>query len=101
VSFDEHDPDLATGLVLGHAETSPGQEVSIAALRYSDVYRREQGVWRFARRTVRFLYYVPVRDYPGVLASQDRITVAGKRLPGDYPESLPSWRKVLEAPDPS
>lgn len=99
ITFDDSDPDRATGLVLGHAETCPHDEVSIAALRYSDEYVRQSGRWLFAKRTVRFLYYVPVRDYPSVLATTQRLTVGGKQLPADYPESLPSWQKVLAAPN--
>ncbi|RZJ22553.1 MAG: nuclear transport factor 2 family protein [Haliea sp.] len=97
VVFDEADPDHATGLVLGHAETCPDKIVSIAAMRYADDYRREGGVWRFSRRTLTFLYYVPVTDYPSVLATPLRLAVGGQRLPGDYPESLDSWKKVLAA----
>ena len=62
ISFDESDKDRATGLVLSHAETSPNGVVSIAAMRYADEYARESGQWRFARREIQFLYYVPAAD---------------------------------------
>ena len=101
VAFDEADPDHATGLVLGHAETCPDATVSVAAMRYSDDYRRIDGRWLFKRRTLTFLYYVPVTEYPSVLATTLRLAVGGTRLQGDYPESLASWKKVLEAPDPA
>lgn len=89
--------DDATGLVLAHAETSPGNEVSLAAMRYRDAYRREAGTWRFARREVSFLYYVPARDFATALASPTRLTVQGRRQPSDYPESLPAWQDFARA----
>jgi len=98
VAFDDNDGDHATGLVLGHAETCPNGTVSIAAMRYADDYRRIDGRWFFARRTLTFLYYVPVTEYATVLATPLRLAVGSNRLPGDYPESLESWQKVLEVP---
>jgi len=98
VAFDENDADLATGLVQGHAETCPNGTVSIAAMRYADDYRRVDGRWLFARRTLTFLYYVPVTEYATVLATPMRLAVGSNRLPGDYPENLESWQKVLAAP---
>ena len=92
VTFDEANPDRATGRVLSHAETCPGQIVSLAAMRYHDDYRREQGVWRFARREISFLYYVPVTEYSSVLNEKNRLTVRGQRRPADYPESLRAWQ---------
>ena len=68
------------------------------AMRYADDYRRIDGRWLFARRTLTFLYYVPVTEYGSVLATPLRLAVGGKRLPGDYPESLSSWQKVLATP---
>ncbi len=91
VHMDEEDPDKATGLVLSHAETSPDGVVSIAAMRYLDDYRREQGLWRFARREIHFLYYVPAAEYTTGLTRTDRVTIGGERLAADYPERLPAW----------
>jgi len=95
LAFDDDDENHATGVVLGHAETCPNGTVSIAAMRYADDYRRLEGRWLFARRTLTFLYYVPVTEYATVLATPLRLVVGSNRLPGDYPESLESWRKVL------
>jgi len=95
LAFDDDDENHATGLVLGHAETCPNGTVSIAAMRYADDYRRIDGRWLFARRTLTFLYYVPVTEYATVLATPLRLAVGSTRLPGDYPESLESWQKVL------
>ncbi len=90
--FDEADPDRASGVVLAHAETSPAGVVSLAAMRYFDDYRREGGRWRFARREIRFLYYVPAAEYATVLTSPRRVAMGGERVAADYPESLPAWR---------
>lgn len=92
IRFDPDNPDLATGTVLSHAETSPNNEVSLAAMRYQDIYRRDGGKWRFQKRSIEFLYYVPAKDYPGVFGSEERVTVGGARIKADYPESLPSWQ---------
>ena len=93
VRFDDADANRATGLVLSHAETTPGNEVSLAAMRYNDTYRREDGRWRFAKRVVSYLYYVPAREYATSLSSPTRLMIGGVRRPADYPESLPSWRE--------
>lgn len=85
-------PDEATGLLLSHAETSPNNEVSLAAMRYHDKYIRIKGRWLFAERTIKFLYYVKARDFPTVFATANRISVGGRSLPADFPESLPAWQ---------
>ena len=85
-------PDEASGLVLAHAETSPNQEVSLAAMRYEDVYRKVGRRWLFARRRINFLYYVPAKDFPQSLTSATRITVSGRSLPADYPEQTAPWQ---------
>ena len=92
IRFDDNDPNGATGLVLGHAETSPNGIASVAALRYHDGYRREGGVWRISAREIHFLYYSPMSEMPQVLSEADRVTVGGERLAADYPESLPAWQ---------
>ncbi len=91
VRFDRG-PDEASGLVLAHAETSPNNEVSLAAMRYADVYRRVGGRWLFARRQINFLYYVPAKDYLQSLTTPARITVSGRSLSADYPERTDAWR---------
>jgi ketosteroid isomerase-like protein len=92
VRFDEKNPDRATGLVLSHAETTPHGVVSLAAMKYDDEYRREEGVWRFASRCISFLYYVPATAYTEGLSRAGRVHVGGKTLPADYPENLPAWQ---------
>jgi len=92
VRFAEADMDRASGTVLAHAETSPSDIVSLAAMRYYDDYRREAGRWRIARREIRFLYYVPVAEYATALASRKRVAMRGDRVPADFPEQLEAWQ---------
>ena len=100
ISFDESDKDRATGLVLSHAETSPNGVVSIAAMRYADEYARESGQWRFARREIQFLYYVPAADYTQSLNQEKRVIMGGEKLPADYPERLPAWQEFIDQHGP-
>ena len=90
ITFDN--ADHAKGLVLGHAETSPDGVASVAALRYHDEYRREDGRWRYARRAIHFLYYSPMTAMPSVLNTTRRVTIGEERVNADYPESLPAWQ---------
>jgi ketosteroid isomerase-like protein len=92
IRFDQGSEHAASGLLLSHAETSPGGVHSLSAMKYDDVYRLEDGAWRFARRSISFLYYVPVSEYDGVLTQTDRVVAGDRRLPGDYPENLPAWQ---------
>ena len=93
VTVDPNDPNLATGLVHSHAETSPNAVQSISAMRYEDVYRREDDKWQFAKRTISFLYYVPMNEHDGVLTRKDRVLMNGERYPADYPETLDGWQR--------
>ncbi len=100
IRIDPADPDRATGRVMAHAETTPGGVHSLAALRYDDAYVRQGGVWRFARRTLAFLYYVPAARYPGALAEALRLHAGPARLPADLPETLASWKAFAAAHPP-
>jgi len=92
VEIDANDSDKATGLVYSHAETTPNTVHSISAMKYFDDYRREGGQWRFAKRVINFLYYVPVAEYSGALNSKARVVIGDDRLTADYPESLAQWQ---------
>ncbi len=78
--------DTATGLVAAHAELAIGEQTVIVALRYTDRYVREDGVWCFQERTVAQLYAMPLADLLTGLAETDR-----KRWPGTAaaPADLP------------
>ena len=101
LEIDSADPNRGTGLVLSHAETTPNGVVSIAAMRYQDDYRRESdGQWRFAKRVISFLYYVPASGYSQGLNHPDRVVMGGNRLKADYPEALPAWQAFIDAHGP-
>ncbi|MCB1362289.1 MAG: nuclear transport factor 2 family protein [Rhodobacter sp.] len=94
-----HDPVIrfqsdteATGTIFCHAETTPNGTQSLAALRYDDAYRLEEGAWRIARRVLHFFYYVPAADYAQALTRPDRVVVSEGRVAADYPESSDTWR---------
>jgi ketosteroid isomerase-like protein len=86
------DADSATGIVTSHAEVWRHGRAFIAAIRYADTYRREEGRWRFADRLLSFFYYLPVDEYAKGLGDPLRMWVYGDQRPADYPEALPSWR---------
>ncbi len=92
VRFDPTDPQRATGLVLSHAETCPDGVASLAAMRYEDNYRRVDGRWLFAKRVIKFLYYVPVSEYGDALKGGPRVVAGDRRIHADFPESLPAWQ---------
>ena len=96
IDIDPSNADQATGLVLGHAETSPNGIVSIAAMRYLDSYRRESGSWFFARREIQFLYYVPATEYSQSLNQPQRVVMGEQRLDADYPEKIAPWRNFAD-----
>lgn len=93
VAFDDADPDRATGLVLSHAETTPNNIVSLSAMKYEDEYRRIGGRWLFAKRVIKFLYYVPVTEYSRALNAEDRLAVGQERRKADYPETVKAWQE--------
>lgn len=101
IQMDATDPDRATGLVLSHAETTPNGVVSIAAMRYADDYRRESdGQWRFSKRVISFLYYVPAVDFGQGLNKTNRVAIGGALIGADYPEKLPVWNEFIDAHGP-
>lgn len=83
----------ARGRVSGHAELWRNGRMMVTGLRYDDVYRNSEDGWKFADRTISFLYYVPVGDYPNILGTPDRNRAYADPRPADFPERLPSWIK--------
>lgn len=84
--------ERATGTLSAHAELWRNDQMMVTALRYEDVYRREDETWRFAARELSFLYYVPVAEYVRVLGEEKRMRAYAEPASADYPECLPSWR---------
>lgn len=86
--FDDQDPDVATGLVSGHAEVVREGETMVVALRYHDVYRRTERGWRIAERVMGYMYYLPVTEYVETMKKDDRSLVYGDPRPADWPSVL-------------
>jgi ketosteroid isomerase-like protein len=94
ISFDETNPDLATGLVLSHAEMNRKGVAMLAAIRYHDSYQRHAKVWRFRERVLTFMYYVPTSEYLDALGAglATRNRAYDMPQPGDWPETLSTWQ---------
>lgn len=86
ISFDEGDPPSATGIVFAHAESTPDNTPTITGFRYDDTYRREDGQWKFASRTLAFLYYLPLVDYIARVGVPDRVKIGGTWQKADIVE---------------
>lgn len=95
VTFDDADPDRASGLVLSHAEMNRRGGAMIAAIRYHDEYRRHDGRWKFASRLMAFFYYVPADQYLDALGAglATRNRAYDQPRAADWPETLPTWRR--------
>lgn len=85
-------PNDATGLVTAHAEVWRNGKAQIAALRYHDRYRREDGQWCFSAREMLFFYYLEPRDYADALGRIDRVLTYDKPAPADFPERGVCWQ---------
>ncbi|KGE04973.1 nuclear transport factor 2 family protein [Pseudohaliea rubra] len=95
------DADEATGIVLSHAEMQRKGQPMLAAIRYSDRYRREEGAWRIAERLFDFFYYVSTADYLEALGPGLATRMRAYEVPtgADIPEKLATWRAYYgEAP---
>ena len=85
-------PDEAHGTVTAHAEMALNGEAWIAAFRYSDRYRREDGAWRFAERELACWYYMPFSQLPQGMAADLRKHYRGEVIAAELPESLETYR---------
>lgn len=92
VTFHDTDPDIASGLVLAHAETTPHGVPSIAGIRYNDCYRRVEGKWKIAERQLTMLYYLPMRDFIDRFPTELRIGLNKEWREADFPETLATWQ---------
>jgi len=92
--FDPEDPDRARGMVLSHAEMEVEGRAMVAALRYVDEYRRQHGCWRFSRRNLHFMYYVPAESYAAAFSNASQAQSSADRIPVaiDWSEQLSAWR---------
>jgi ketosteroid isomerase-like protein len=87
-----HGDDEATGIVTGHAEMGVGGELVLAAIKYTDRYRRTTEGWRFAERELSFGYYMKLAELPYGFADSLRKHYKGERLQAELPESLATYR---------
>ncbi len=88
--------DDAHGIVCAHAELAIEDATYITALRYHDKYQREDGVWKFAERSIAMLYFMDMADLAaGGLSMRDRKRYFGTVGSGEIPEGLPSWQRFF------
>jgi ketosteroid isomerase-like protein len=94
ITFDDGNPDRATGLVVAHAEMRVGDTPMVAAIRYVDTYRREHGRWRIAERQLHFMYYVPATGYIPAFEPRDamRDRTGEAAAAKDWSEQLALWK---------
>ena len=85
-------PEEAAGVVTGHAEMSQDGELVLAAIRYTDRYRKVGGRWLFAERALAFWYYMKASELPSGFADNLRKHYRGHRLPAELPESLETYK---------
>lgn len=106
VELDPHDPDRATGLVNAHAEVIRNGEPMISALRYTDQYVRENGVWCFQDRRISFYYYVEAARYAEQVAGGPDGTLRNfsndPAVAANHPEGVASYAAYYaERPRPA
>jgi len=85
-------PDEAHGVVTAHAEMALNGEAWLAAFRYTDRYRREEGRWRFAERELACWYYMPLSQLPQGMAADLRKHYRGQVIAAELPESLATYQ---------
>jgi uncharacterized protein (TIGR02246 family) len=87
-----HGDGTASGWSHGHAELATRSSLVLAAYRYEDDYRRVDGRWRFARRSITFTYAVPADRFATDVLGTDRIRwPRTPPEPADHPETAPTW----------
>jgi hypothetical protein len=89
---------LATGRVTSHAELIRNGEPYVVALRYEDVYARENVTWRFRERALCFYYYLKVTDYSTEMAGTKRMRGMGEPIDADWPEKTVTFRNYQPIP---
>ncbi len=87
--------DEATGVVNAHAEMAFPGELVIAALRYDDTYRRDDGVWRFARRRLSFFYFLPATELVAGDYVERRKRWPEPAIDADLPDTLDTYQRFV------
>jgi uncharacterized protein (TIGR02246 family) len=89
VLVDFLDDDNATGLVGAHLEIAVGGKTVFAAVRYEDVYVRQDGEWRFRSRNMRTVHAQPWEDVATSLTAELPIRwPGGEPAPSSYPRGV-------------
>ncbi len=84
ISFESD--DAASGILAAHLELGLGAETYFAAVRYLDRYRREDGIWRIARREMRAVHVGPWKDVDTSLSTELNIRWPGAAAqPSEFP----------------
>jgi hypothetical protein len=91
--LDVLDTESAAGTVTGTAQMAIAGRVIVGAIRYADTYRRSDTGWRFAARSLRFWYLLPLDELPYRLGEQNRRRWPAAPGPVLLPESVPKWRE--------
>ncbi|WP_199522489.1 nuclear transport factor 2 family protein [Geodermatophilus marinus] len=87
-----HGDGTASGWSHGHAELATRSTLVLASFRYEDDYRRVDGRWLFAKRSITFMYAVPADELATSFGSVERMRWPRTAPePADYPESAPTW----------
>jgi ketosteroid isomerase-like protein len=73
----------AHGTVVGHAEQTGEGTVLVMALRYRDVYRRDEDRWRIAERRTGYFYRLKAEEYVARFGSARPYFRAGEYRPAD------------------
>ena len=84
----EHD---ATGWVDAHAEFVENNAFVTVGLRYEDEYKKEEGVWRFASRTLWFWYFTEWENLAETVVQSDRRRVREPYRMADLPDRLSTY----------
>ena len=91
ITFDDDNPDRASGIVLSHAEMNRKGKAMVAAILYHDAYRRHEGRWKFAARRLSFftMFQPPSIPMRSVRASRCATAPTSSRHP---PTGRRAWR---------
>ncbi|MDQ4421574.1 nuclear transport factor 2 family protein [Sphingobium sp. DEHP117] len=101
INVDENDHNLATGIVQGHCEMAIDDQTWITALRYTDTYRRVADEWKFARRFIEFMYFLPIARLSEALSSSERVFRNGNWQRADVPDQQESYIAFRAAREPA
>ena len=94
------DDDHARGTVIGYAELANEQHTIVTNIRYQDDYRKEDGIWRFAKRNVLSVYGMTAQDFHEGRAGFEQRKIWPNRPPADaeLPDKTGQYPGYVELP---